>query len=75
MPTHRFNVYGRLIAIAGTRGHWQAFELGADGKRRAADFIVPQDTPADALCEYLADLFHEQATASNGDVFRINGPA
>lgn len=67
----RFKVFGTLIAIAGAPGGWQAFHLGADGKRRAADFIVPADVAEDDLAEYLADLFHENATPRNGAVIRL----
>lgn len=71
MKEFRFNVFGTLIAITGSTGSWQAFHLGADGKRRPADFIVPADMAEHELAEYLADLFHEQATPGNGTVERI----
>ncbi|TFW27324.1 DUF7661 family protein [Massilia horti] len=71
MREFRFNVFGTLIAITGSAGAWQAFHLGADGKRRPADFIVPSDIAEDELSEYLADLFHEQATPKKGTVERI----
>ena len=67
----RFNVFGTLIAIAGAPGGWQAFHLGADGKRRPADFIVPGDMAEGDLAEYLADLFHENATPRNSSVDRL----
>ena len=71
MQEFRFNVFGRLIAIRGEAGAWRTFELGAEGKRRAADFIVPDDVADDELCEYLFDLFHEDATPRNSVVTRI----
>lgn len=71
MKEFRFDVFGTLIAITGSEGAWQAFYLGADGKRRPADFIVPSDVTDDELSEYLGDLFHEQATPKNGTVERI----
>lgn len=67
-----FSVYTRLIAIVRQDAGWAAFVLGADGKRRAADFVIPDFVTEDELCEYLADLFHEVATPTNGDVHRIN---
>ena len=41
MAQYRFNVFGQLVVITGTRGNWAAFLLGTDGERRKADFIVP----------------------------------
>jgi hypothetical protein len=66
-----FNVFGRLVAIVGTSGHWSAFILGSDGKRKTADIIVPNFLAAEELGQYLADLFHESATPSNNEVFQI----
>ena len=71
MKEFRFNVFGRLIAIRGEAGERRAFELGAEDKRRPADFIVPDDVADDELCEYLFDLFHEDATPRNSAVTRI----
>lgn len=71
MREFRFNVFGTLIAITGSAGAWQAFHLGADGKRRPADFIVPSDVAEYELSGYLADLFHEQATPRNTTVEQI----
>jgi hypothetical protein len=71
MNTHRFNVFGKLIAIGGKPGSWQAFYPGNDGTRRPADFIVPADITEDGLADYLADLFHEDATPSRNTVTRL----
>jgi hypothetical protein len=71
MKEFKFNVFGTHIAVAGNDGAWQAFYLGTDGKRRLADFIVPSDIAEDDLCEYLADLFHENATPRNNTTTRI----
>lgn len=68
---HRFNVFGDIVAIQGSPGGWVAWLVGADGKRRPADFIVPGFLAREELCEYLADLFHESATPWNGSVFEI----
>jgi hypothetical protein len=71
MKEFRFKVFGTLIAITGSAGAWRAFHLGADGKRRTADFIVPADVAEHELAEYLADLFHEHATPRNGTVVQL----
>ena len=67
----RFNIFGALIAITGANGAWRAFYLGADGKRRPADFVVPNEVAEDGLCEYLADLYHENATPRNSNAVQI----
>ena len=71
MNEHRFNVFGRLIMIAGSQGGWTAYSVGSEGKRSPAGFVVPDFLEEEELCQYLADLFHESATPSNGDVTRI----
>ena len=71
MKTLKFNIFGTRIAIKGASGAWQAFYLGAEGKRRPADFIVPADVAEHELCEYLADLFHEEATPRNNTATEI----
>lgn len=71
MADHRFNVFGKLVLIRGSAGAWEAFYPGPDGKRRPADFIVPDDIAEADLQEYLADLFHEDATPRNHSVTRL----
>lgn len=71
MKTINFNIFGMLIGVTGSVGQWNAFYLGNEGKRRRADFIVPNDLAEDELCVYLADLFHEQATPKNSEAMRV----
>lgn len=74
MDEYRFKVFRHLVAIAagGAGGAgWRAYYLGADGKRRPADFIVPADVGKEELMEYLADLFHEDATPGHDRVERL----
>lgn len=71
MKEHRFNIFGAHIAVTGAPGNWQAFHLGSDGKRRPADFIVPHDIAESELCEYLADLLHEDATPRNNTATQL----
>ncbi|MDO8033058.1 hypothetical protein O3297_06515 [Janthinobacterium sp. SUN128] len=75
MQEFRFNIFGTLIGVRESQGAWRACYLGAEGKRRPADFIIPDDIHADALCEYLADLFHEEATPRNNTATQIGAPA
>jgi hypothetical protein len=71
MKSMEFKIFGTLIGVTGTAGQWSAFYLGNEGKRRPADFIVPNDLGEEEICEYLADLFHEQATPKNSEARRI----
>ncbi|MEW4336993.1 GNAT family N-acetyltransferase [Chromobacterium vaccinii] len=68
----RFNVYGQVLAVERREGGWRAFWSGGDGKRRPADFIIPNDLAASDLGQYLEDLFHENATPHNGEVARLD---
>ena len=68
MEEYRFKVFGMPVAICGCKGAWRAFYLGAEGKRRNADFVVPRQLESHELAEYLADLFHEHATPRNPSV-------
>lgn len=71
MKELRFNIFGALIAMTGSSGAWQAFYLGTDGKRRPAGFVVPSDVTEHRLCEYLADLYHENATPRNPNAVQL----
>ena len=68
---HRFNVFGRIIAIERVGDAWVAHLMGNDGKRRPAGLAIPSDVPPAELAQYLYDIYHESATPTNGDVFEI----
>ncbi len=72
MHEQRFMVFGRLVAVTGGAGARQVFYLGAEGKRRPADFVVPADVADEDLAEYLGDLFHEDATPRYNSVERLD---
>ncbi|WP_367185287.1 hypothetical protein [Rugamonas sp.] len=65
-------MFGSFIVITGNAGARCAFYLGADGKRRPAHFVVPDDVADHELCEYLADLYHEHATPRNCTAVQIS---
>ena len=67
----RFNVFGRIVQVQREGALWQAYSVGADGKRAPAGFVVPDFVGEDEMEQYLFDLFHESATPANGDVRRI----
>lgn len=67
----RFKVFGKVVAITGQSGAWQAYYPGSNGTRRPADFVVPAELTEADLAEYLADLFHEDATPRRNTVERL----
>lgn len=71
MKPLRFNVFGRMVAIQREGASWQAYAVGADGKRSPAGFVVPEFVGEEEMEQYLFDLFHESATPGNGDVRRV----
>ena len=71
MTALRFDVFGQVFLIQRESDLWQAYSLGADGKRSPADFVVADFIEEDEMEQYLFDLFHENATPGNGDVRRI----
>ncbi|WP_321789299.1 hypothetical protein [Paraburkholderia sp. J94] len=68
---HRFDVFGRIVAVTKVRDAWQAWFVGEDGKRRHADFVIPAFIEADELAQYLDDLFHESASPDRVAVVRL----
>ena len=71
MPDLRFSVFGLIVAVERDATGWLPYLLGPDGKRRRAEFEVPEFIAEDELCQYLADLFHESASAAHPDVFQL----
>lgn len=64
----RFNVFGTLVGIQRSGTDWNAYYLGSEGKRRPADFVIPEFIEEAELSQYLADFFHESATSCNSEV-------
>jgi hypothetical protein len=71
MQDLRFNLFGRIVLIRREGDLWQAYAVGADGKRSPAGFVVPAFVEDAELEQFLYDLFHESATPGNGDVRRL----
>ena len=71
MKLHRFNVFGRIIGIQREGAEWVAYSIGCEGKRALAGFVIPEFIEEHQLERYLFDLFHENATSTNGEVRRI----
>ncbi len=66
-----FNVFGRIIAMERSHGAWTGFQISPEGKRRPVELAVPSDIDRSELAQYLYDVYHEDATPTNGDVFEI----
>jgi hypothetical protein len=72
MPEHRFNVFGHIYLVRREAELWQAYQVGADGKRAPAAFVIPDFVEDSELEQFLFDLFHESAAPGKGDVTRIS---
>lgn len=68
MSGHRFNVFGRIVALKHHGDSWKTYLVGNDGKRDSGEFIVPGFVAEHELQQYLEDLLHETATPWNGNV-------
>ena len=64
----RFDVFGRTMLVVRTPVGWDAFDVGAEGKRAPAGIVVPDFVAAGEIAQFLADVFHESATPGHGDV-------
>lgn len=71
MTEVRFNVFGKLVAVAATPAGWRAWLLGQDGKRSPMDLVIPAFIQEEDLGQYLADVLHELATPTNNRVTRL----
>jgi len=72
MYARRFYVFGRVYLIRREGSSWVPYIANGDGKRIPAGFVIPDFVREDELVQYLEDLFHENATPSNGDVHIID---
>jgi len=68
---YRFDVYGRRLAVQRRGSAWRACWLGDEGKRRDADFVIPDFIGGDELARFLADLFHESSRPGHDRVSRL----
>lgn len=69
----KFDIFGRkTLEVVRSGEQWEAFYCGNGGVKRKADDIQIPDTLSDSeLDEYIADVFHEWATASQNEVRRL----
>jgi hypothetical protein len=72
MYARRFYVFGRIYLIRRKGSSWVPYTASGDGKHAPAGFAIPDFVLEDELVQYLEDLFHENATPSNGNVHAID---
>jgi hypothetical protein len=71
MKSIKLDVFGRRMLVEESQAGWSLFYLGAEGKRRSAHLVIPDDLPETEIETYLADLCHEWATPRHPDVKRL----
>ncbi len=71
MHPYRFSIFGTIVHVEATAHGWVPYIAGPDGKRRRANFEIPDFVREDELCQYLADIFHESATSAHPEAFRL----
>ncbi|WP_371929326.1 hypothetical protein [Photobacterium sp. CCB-ST2H9] len=65
----KFNVFGHLMSVQRKDGEWLLFmESETSLRARVYDVVIPSDLQESELAGYLADIYHEQASAQYPDV-------
>ena len=68
----KIDLFGREIEVRRLCDEWRVYYPGNDGvKRPASDVVIPSGVAEEALLEYLADIYHEYASAKHPDVRRM----
>jgi hypothetical protein len=67
----KFNIFGLNVIVENTADGWRTYYPGTDGKRRSADFVIPDFVEDADLEQYLGDLFHEDARPGCNQVVRL----
>lgn len=69
----KFDIFGRKeLEVVRSKDQWLAFYCGSGGvKRRAEDIAIPASLDESELDEYIADVFHEWASASRDKIKRV----
>ena len=69
----RFDVFGRQVGVVREGDRWTAVWVGSEGTHRPAPGIaIPPDLLETELRRFLADLFHESASADKPDVVLLD---
>ena len=58
-----FNVFGNKMSVERKGEEWLLYqESDTSIRRRVYDIYIPSDIDCDQLAQYLADMYHENAT-------------
>lgn len=73
IETIKFDIFGRkVLEVVRSDGQWLTFYCGNGGvKRKATDICIPASLAEVELDEYIADIFHEWATANGNKIRRL----
>ena len=68
-----YNVFGRHIGVKREGERWLVFRADLTERKfsRIYDIAIPDAMTEDEIPGWLADIFHEAATAHNPDVKRV----
>ena len=68
----KVNVFGKIMLAECKSGIWSLYiDSETSIRRPIRDFVVPPSLDEDKLLTYLDDMYHEHATATHPNVFRI----
>ena len=66
-----FDVFGTKMSVQRKDGFWLLFKESDTAMRaRIYDVVIPPELEEADLATYLADIYHENATATHSDVRR-----
>ncbi|KFZ38747.1 hypothetical protein HR45_04855 [Shewanella mangrovi] len=69
----KFDVFGTPMSVLRQNGEWLLFRDSGTGLRaRVYEVVIPAELSDKDLASYLADIFHENATAHHANVTRSN---
>ncbi|PSW21136.1 hypothetical protein C9I98_04075 [Photobacterium sanctipauli] len=67
-----FDVFGTKMSVQKKDGFWLLFKESDTAMRaRIYDVVIPPELEEDDLATYLADIYHENATAARSEVKRL----
>lgn len=69
----KFDIFGKkVLEVVRSNDQWLTFYCGNDGvKRKADDICIPASLEESELDEFIADVFHEWATADKNEIRRL----
>lgn len=71
-----FNVFGKSMSVERREGEWLLYQESETSiRRRVYDIYIPNDVECRHLAQYLADMYHENATERFPSVQRTKSPS